>query len=59
MKTFIIAALFLVCCLGFNLNTQANNGDKVKVDFFYESLCPYCQQFMTRSLKTAMQTTVL
>ncbi len=32
---------------------------KVKVDFYYESLCPYCQQYMQKSLKIASQTEVI
>lgn len=32
--------------------------DRVKIDFYYESLCPYCQQFIERSLKTAANTKV-
>jgi hypothetical protein len=32
---------------------------KVKVDFYYESLCPYCQQFIEKSLKQAASTKVL
>lgn len=31
---------------------------KVKVDFYYESLCPYCQQFIDKSLKAAASTQV-
>jgi hypothetical protein len=31
---------------------------KVKVDFYYESLCPYCQQFIEKSLKVAASTKV-
>lgn len=31
---------------------------KVKVDFYYESLCPDCQSFITRALKTAAATKV-
>ena len=54
-------ALLLVNTLAFNIfvnKRQDSNDDKVKVDFFYESLCPYCQQFMDRSLKTAASTPV-
>lgn len=29
---------------------------KVKIDFYYESLCPYCQQFIEKSLKVAAST---
>lgn len=34
------------------------DGEKVKVDFYYESLCPYCQQFIEKSLKQAAATKV-
>ena len=53
----------LLCLLALTLLTSARHniyydGDKVKVDFYYESLCPYCQQFMQKSLKTAVGTKV-
>ena len=38
--------------------TSSNNEGKVRLDFFYESLCPYCGQFITSSLKAAVATPV-
>ena len=59
---FLCLALLLVNTLAFNIfvnhRQEDANDDKVKVDFYYESLCPYCQQFMERSLKTAAATKV-
>lgn len=55
-------ALLLVCLVvaatAFNIRQNTPNDDRVKIDFFYESLCPYCQQFMVGSLKTAANTKV-
>ena len=58
MKAILFTALLLVCSLGFTINNIVTDDGRVKVDFFYESLCPYCQQFMERSLKVASQTKV-
>lgn len=58
MKTVLFITLLLVCTLGFKFNKIVTDGDKVKIDFYYESLCPYCQQFITRSLKVAANTKV-
>ena len=58
---FLCLTLLLVNTLAFNIfvnKRQDDASDKVQVDFFYESLCPYCQQFMERSLKTAANTKV-
>ena len=52
----LVAALLFV--LGAASPLIRNDGDKVKVDFYYESLCPYCQQYMERSLKIAAATKV-
>jgi hypothetical protein len=32
--------------------------EKVKIGFYSESLCPYCNQFATTSMSTALNTTV-
>lgn len=58
MKTIILAALLLVSTMTFTINNIVTDDGKVKVDFYYESLCPYCQQFISRSLKTASLTKV-
>ena len=61
MKAVAIACLALlsVSVLTFNMAIEQNsNDDKVKVNFYYESLCPYCQQFMSSSLTKAMATDV-
>ncbi len=58
MKIILLATFLLVCCLGFNLQKIVTDDEKVKIDFYYESLCPYCQQFIERSLKVASQTKV-
>lgn len=52
VKGFILAAsLLLVLATAYPL--IKTDGGKVKVDFYFESLCPYCQQYMERSLKIA------
>ena len=47
-----LTILFL--CLALAL--AAPNGDKVQIDFYYEALCPYCQQFLQDGVKTALGT---
>ncbi len=60
MKAILFLACLLVCSLSFTIhNTIVPNDDRVKVDFYYESLCPYCQQYMERSLKVAAATKVI
>ncbi len=58
MKIILLAAFLLVCSLSFTINNIVTDDGRVKVDFYYESLCPYCQQYMERSLKVASQTKV-
>jgi hypothetical protein len=60
MKATLFLACLLVCALTFkidnNIVTEAD--DRVKIDFYYESLCPYCQQYIEKSLKVATSTKV-
>lgn len=58
MKVVVLCAFLLVCSLSFTISNIVTDDGRVKVDFYYESLCPYCQQFMERSLKVASQTKV-
>lgn len=58
MKVVVFCAFLLVCSLSFTISNIVTDDGRVKVDFYYESLCPYCQQFMERSLKVASQTKV-
>ena len=53
-------AIITLCLLALAAATPLirTDGGKVKIDFYYESLCPYCQQFMERSLKIAASTKV-
>lgn len=52
--------LFISLTQSFNfLQFEENpNDDRVKIDYFFESLCPYCQQYIVGSLKTAANTKV-
>lgn len=52
----VVLAVLLVSATAFSVGNS--NGDKVKVDFYYESLCPYCQQYIEKSLKIAANTKV-
>jgi interferon gamma-inducible protein 30 len=55
----ILAALFVVLAVAtaFEVRTvEQPNDDKVYIELYYESLCPYCQQFIEGSLKTAFST---
>lgn len=58
MKILIISLLLLACTYGETIENIVTDDGKVKIDFYYESLCPYCQQFIERSLKVASQTKV-
>lgn len=58
MKVIILGALLLVCSLSFTINNIVTDDGRVKIDFYYESLCPYCQQYIERSLKVAASTKV-
>ncbi len=58
-KMYLALLLLLVSASAFTIQqNQPSNDDRVKIDFYYESLCPYCQQFITGSLKTAANTKV-
>jgi interferon gamma-inducible protein 30 len=55
----ILAGLFLTLIVASALKLKhANslNDDKVSIEMYYESLCPYCQSFILGSLKTAVNT---
>jgi interferon gamma-inducible protein 30 len=56
-KTVALLVLACLACVsvGYNLVNMPND-DRVKVDFYFESLCPYCQQYMVGALKTAANT---
>ena len=41
---FFLAFLLLFL---FSTNLVAGESDKVKLNLYYESLCPYCQKFIT------------
>lgn len=52
----VVFAVLLVSASCFQVEQNADG--KVKIDFYYESLCPYCQQYIERSLKVAASTKV-
>lgn len=58
MKIVLLVTLLFVATFTFKLDKIRADDGKVKVDFYYESLCPYCQQFIERSLKQAAATKV-
>jgi hypothetical protein len=59
-KFFALASIFLLIIVtqSFNIVQEAGADDKVKIDFYFESLCPYCQQYIVGSLKVAANTAV-
>ena len=58
-KQHLALLVLLVSASAFTIQQDlAPNDDRVKIDFFYESLCPYCQQFINGALKTAANTKV-
>lgn len=52
----LLVCSFATLALGYNLVNDMPNPDKVKIDFYFESLCPYCQQYIVGALKTASNT---
>ena len=58
LSTLLLIALLAVSATSFNIQSVEPNDDRVTVDFYYESLCPYCQQYIVGSLKTAAATKV-
>lgn len=46
MKIVLLITLLFVATFAFKLDKIRADDGKVKVDFYYESLCPYCQQFI-------------
>jgi len=55
----LLTVLAFQSVMAFNLiDENQPNDDRVKVDYFFESLCPYCQQFIVGALKTAANTKV-
>lgn len=57
MKTIIALFMVAMACSAMELQAKQNpNDDKVYIELYYESLCPYCQQFILGSLKTAANT---
>ena len=62
IKHILLLAVLFIAVTSFNIfniRQHTPNDDRVKIDFFYESLCPYCQQFIVGSLKTAANTKVV
>ena len=55
MSKILIVFLGLIA-LAATQTLYRTDGGKVTVDFYYESLCPYCQQFIEKSLKQAAAT---
>jgi interferon gamma-inducible protein 30 len=59
MRTYLALLVLLALVsvtLAINIVDNTPNDDRVKVDFYFESLCPYCQQYIVGSLKTAANT---
>jgi hypothetical protein len=60
VAVILLAIVCLQTILAFNIVAEPEpNDDRVKVDLYFESLCPYCQQFIVGSLKTAANTKVI
>jgi len=53
----IVALLILQVHSVFNTDIRVVNDDKVKIDLYFESLCPGCRQFIQTSLKNASKAT--
>ena len=50
----LLLLLCVAAALTFNIQNVAD--DKVVIDFYFESLCPYCQQFLEGQVKQALAT---
>lgn len=50
----IVALLCLTAVFSFSIEKTAD--DKVVIDFYFESLCPYCQQFLESQVTKALAT---
>ena len=53
MRTLVV---FLCLALAFSFSMRKADDGKVVIDFYFESLCPYCQQFLAGGVKTALGT---
>ncbi len=58
MNKLLLLALVLSAVSCIEIAQIQENDDRVKVDYYFESLCPYCQQFIVGQLKTAAATKV-
>jgi len=59
LALLLVFALAIHTVTAFNLIEENDiNDDRVKIDFYFESLCPYCQQYIVGALKTAANTKV-
>lgn len=55
MSTRNLASLALILFLGFTIDAATLKGEKVKIDLYYEFLCPACQQFVHDQLHPTVQ----
>lgn len=58
MNKFVLLALVLTAASCIDVIQNTENDDRVKVDYYFESLCPYCRDFIVGQLKTAAATKV-
>jgi protein-disulfide isomerase len=57
MKSLIILALLVVTLSAtFSVRSAPAADDRVQIFLYFESLCPYCREFMTGSFKDAVYT---
>ncbi|CAA7027869.1 unnamed protein product [Microthlaspi erraticum] len=55
-----LVLIFLACFVfAFSDNLVAGDSDKVKLNLYYESLCPYCQKFITEDLAKVLDSDLL
>lgn len=58
MKEVLFIAIFMACTFSLTFHKIESKGDKVKIDLYYESLCPFCEGVVTGPLKQAANTKV-
>lgn len=57
MRVLAVLVALLAVAAAFEIRTvDQPNDDKVHIELYYESLCPYCQAFIKGSLKNAFNT---
>lgn len=55
-KSMKLLLVLLCAVLAFSFSMKKADDGKVIIDYYFESLCPYCQQFLEGGVKKALGT---